>query len=291
MLPYFNPEEWREKVALDEDDFSLIMGPRDALAVLATRELMFAEHVPAHSASTDVFLFGLGEGPDRSGTKVGGLPFLQKRDPWPACQGGRPLPFLCQFNFTESRDIVGELVSDDVLLLFGDAPTEEYENPNVKFVWKSASKTRDLVEVADVPVQPSFDPFYGVRWRTKNYPCNDEYNSWSTFKPAQIQLATTLFATQISRFPFLFGRYGDPFDGRHLCCLTPINSTTPKEYPFVNRQEPIVPDWFQTHNSPYPSQSECGIRFPETWLLDSDSGTLYVYRTDHGDLAAEWIFG
>ena len=57
--------------------------------------------------------------PECSVTKVAGLPYRAAGLPWPLTDDGRPMTFLAQFCFEESRDLVGKLPGD-VLLIFAE---------------------------------------------------------------------------------------------------------------------------------------------------------------------------
>ena len=69
----------------------------------------------------DVFVWGKGDPPNRRMTRVGGIPFLPKRVPWPNVKN-MSTQFLCQFDFRDSKDLVGQTVArdlpGDLLLVF-----------------------------------------------------------------------------------------------------------------------------------------------------------------------------
>ncbi len=68
---------------------------------------------------TDQIFFTTGEPAERSVTEVAGLPYRAAGLPRPRTDDGRPMTLLAQFCFAESRDLVGKLPGD-VLLIFGE---------------------------------------------------------------------------------------------------------------------------------------------------------------------------
>jgi hypothetical protein len=100
-------------------------------------------------APTDIIVYDSIEEPsDRSMSKVGGVPYWPADRPWPTDWRGKPLRFMAQINFTDSRDIIGELPGD-VLVLFEGFWRNHQE-------WFSAGLT-NLIDPNDVPKQR--DPY------------------------------------------------------------------------------------------------------------------------------------
>ncbi|MCG3131095.1 MAG: hypothetical protein FLDDKLPJ_01871 [Phycisphaerae bacterium] len=79
---------------------------------IAQRACPMGEGTPA-----DIFVWGLGEPSHPAGTKIGGVPYWPAKEPWPTDDAGNAMTFLAQICFADSRDIVGYLPGD-VLLLF-----------------------------------------------------------------------------------------------------------------------------------------------------------------------------
>ena len=89
-------------------------------------------------------------------TRVGGLPWLPKSVRWPTVSR-RPATFLCQFDFRDSRDLVGDLPGDLLLVFVADERAIYDGVKRMRFVWASADDI-DVVTEADVPEGvPSFD--------------------------------------------------------------------------------------------------------------------------------------
>ncbi len=114
----FDPREWQDHVGLFLPNHygawytRDVIGPRDACWVLRAREMVreyvsFGSPVPA-----DVFVLALGDAPSRDCTKIGGLPLWPHGHEGPRSMTGQPLPFLAQFCFRESLDIVDSLPED-----------------------------------------------------------------------------------------------------------------------------------------------------------------------------------
>ena len=75
----------------------------------------------------DVFVWASGEPPEPYLTKIGGVPYRPADLDWPVNQYGRPLQFLAQFCFADSKDLVGDLPGD-VLLAFVEDGDYEFES-------------------------------------------------------------------------------------------------------------------------------------------------------------------
>jgi len=125
---------------------------------------------------TDVCVFGRGEPPQRHLTKVNGLPYRPMGKPWPRDCEGEPLTFFCQFSFADSRDHMGSLPGD-VLLVFvrterGDIfpepwPISPAEDDALFFEWYSM----DLENLSTESHPPLFDfpKCYTVLHRSCDY--------------------------------------------------------------------------------------------------------------------------
>jgi hypothetical protein len=149
----------------------LIVGPMDVLCLEHWRELVRGQMDMGSHVPTDVFVFAKGEPRRRDVTKVGGLPYRPAGMVWPRSPEGAPMVFVAQFRFRESRDLVGGLPGD-VLLVFLEG-LEGDVNPRRKeyahFEWHPLG-INDLVSEQDVfPPWLDFVKCYGVRHRTLDY--------------------------------------------------------------------------------------------------------------------------
>ena len=86
------------------------------------------------TVQTDVMVFAKGEPEKREMTKVGGLPYWPVTKPWPTTTDGSPMTFVGQFCFADSRDLVGDLPGE-VLLVFIDG--KRMFEDSVRFEWMS----------------------------------------------------------------------------------------------------------------------------------------------------------
>ncbi len=170
---------------------------------------------------TDIFLWGQGEPKDRTLTKVGGLPYWPFEKPWPEGEDGE-LVFLAQFNFVDSRDLVGELPGD-LLLLFSDARFSWVEGNRAGLVpmWVSFGSERLVVERTLPKVKNPFFKGYGVIHRGMDWAGAGEG-------------VRVLDATKIGGV-LRGGRRGVPEDWRVLAQLGPIQATAGMDFPWVNR--------------------------------------------------------
>ena len=144
------------------------------VGVLALWEQIRARHLagaPVATVPVDLFALGIGEPSLRGVTKVGGMPYRPSKLPWPE-RDGAPMTFLAQFRFTESRDHVGPLPGDILLVfvrskkldLFGQDP--EYFH----FEWYPLGLS-ELVEPESTPKPDwSFATCYGVKHRSVDFP-------------------------------------------------------------------------------------------------------------------------
>jgi hypothetical protein len=78
--------------------------------------------VPEDGEQCDVVWFIDGEPIDQCVTKIGGLPYRPARLTWPTAADGTPLIFLAQICFAASRDLVGNLPGDVLLVFMPDEP-------------------------------------------------------------------------------------------------------------------------------------------------------------------------
>ena len=123
-------------------------------------EFDWGEPVPV-----DIFVHSIGEPENRYATKIGGLPFRSAELPWPETASGRSMALIAQFNFTNSKDLVGQLPGD-LLLVFGD-DTDGPIDP-LHFEWQNLGQN-DLV--TQLPSDSmAISPCFGNRCRTESFP-------------------------------------------------------------------------------------------------------------------------
>jgi hypothetical protein len=118
---------------------------------------------PPNAVPCDLVNFMHKDAPDRTMTKLGGLPYWPESRPWPKNWRGKPLSFLGQINFRDSTDIVGELPGE-ILVMFINA------HDNITSHWLNPTNER-LIAQGDVPAgQRIFGPMCGVFHRSYDIP-------------------------------------------------------------------------------------------------------------------------
>ncbi len=156
-----------------------------------------------------------------------------------------PIPFLAQFDLSESRDLIGD-IHWDVVLIFSDADVRRggavaFENicaPNL------------LVNRCQLPVDTNIPRYSGVRWRTQAFPNWEPMDgqSWSSFefldgtRVDDIYFAMEPLGMQIGEHPFV--PPGATVTDREeviLCSLPSIAPRSGYPHPFLNRETPLTP--------------------------------------------------
>src|SRR5262249_3331286 len=146
--------------------------------------------------------------------------------------------FIAQFNFTDSKDITGDLPGD-LLLLFGDDSQGLMQVSAAE--WQSL-EISELIAKEQIPLQPSaVRSCYGHIFRTESFPraspkfplsespkcSNISVPDW--FRLPQYQ------ATQIGEAPFIIQPTHHPLQGRILCTVSSVQPDQHSVFPWVNR--------------------------------------------------------
>ena len=248
----FDPIAWFEENKIDASQLNLrqgwyTYGPMDACRLVKLREIT-REHVETGPAvPADLFILSMGEPRDRSRTKIGGLPYWSKDRPWPKSSTGEPIPFMAQFNLSDSRDLIGG-TEGDILLIFAHA------NPRLGCVirWETRSTSLRLVSKDDIPVTSEASaPFYGTRWRTENFPNwkrkqhQQTGASWIKLDDGRIIRGSyfiyELVGMQIGRSGFIPPELVFEEGEQIVCSLGGLAFFPEQPYPFLN-----VPDAIST---------------------------------------------
>ncbi|NQT13137.1 MAG: DUF1963 domain-containing protein [Planctomycetes bacterium] len=126
MVNYeFRLEEWLDRLPLD-DEYARSCGRFSGTEITSPSDICINERLRAEvreqvdwgpAVPVDVFVMATGEPRDRHVTKIGGLPYRPASKPWPKSQDRQPMTFLAQFCFADSKDLVGDLPGE-VLLVF-----------------------------------------------------------------------------------------------------------------------------------------------------------------------------
>jgi hypothetical protein len=167
----FPLEALRAGSRLIEPDF--ISGPRDIAILEQLRDEVFQDGIAHKRLTTDVFVWSSGEPARREVTKIGGLPYRSLAKLWPIDISGKPMTFLAQICFCDSRDLVPALPGD-VLLIF--AMTEEWQHGAYGISWGHADALAfewaalgdaPLVTAEEIPdTSLHYLPCYGTIYRT-----------------------------------------------------------------------------------------------------------------------------
>lgn len=264
----FDPAQWFNRVGPFLPDPTGVwvtrdvIGPRDACWVLKMREMIRRYYLFGPPVPVDMFLLSLGEAPHRDCTKIGGLPFWPRGRQWPKATAvalppfpmgptlprvtpaGAPLPFLAQFCFRESVDIIGD-TPEDLLLLFGDKDVPW----TIVGKWQSSKCRSRLVDCNDIPVASPTPTFWGTPWRTEHLLIPVANSGVTSVDLADgtwvsdLWFICELLGMQISPYPF-FPRWGHRPNAqeRAVCSLCSVFPRPGQPWPFLNRSEPLTGD-------------------------------------------------
>jgi hypothetical protein len=294
MVNYpFSINEWMPRFPLsrhlksdDDDDVPRISAPAvtSPSHICDLEQLRVALHDQfdwGPAVPVDIFIMGEGEPPDRHVTKIGGIPYWPASQAWPIGNSGRPLQFLGQICFADSKDLTGPLPGD-VLLLF----SEDAEDPGpIHFEWQALGLT-EVLGPGEAPDSASpFAPCHGFIYRTTSYPKarrlaaskQAEYPTWKGAEVWQEFFVPCVSATQIGEAPFYIN--DNPRPARALCALNTVSPEPVGPFPWVNRPEPLfrsVDEWLDQ-----PKEDET------RWFTFGDTGCVYVFIDDRGQLHSD----
>ena len=232
----------------------------------------------------DLFVWGIGEPPDRRLTRVGGVPWLPKAVPWPTF-GGDTATFFCQFDFRDSKDLDGQLVGEtlpgDLLLVF---VADEYsvtmsDEDELQFVWVSAEE-KDVYTKRDVPdaAYPfDFVTAWGVRYRSVDVPSqwDKAYDIPHEACPGRLAQLPVLWGTKIGGVPYHSQKNHHEVPADYLCQLVSIQ-VSETTWPWVNN-ETVLPE----------GCGDDGIHGDKQNLMIGDLGELTLFMRDDGKITVE----
>ena len=236
------------------------------------------------AVACDLFVWGAGEPPDRRLTRVGGVPWLSKNTPWPVIDGV-VTTFLCQFDFRDSRDLIGQRASGelpgDLLLVFvADEDSALFgDEARMRFVWSSADEA-DIVTAEDVP-EPThpfeFVTTWGVRYRTVDVPSKWEqaYRIPPDAADGRCWSLPVLWGTKIGGVPYNSQANLDEVPPGYLCQLTSIQASDDLPWPWVDREAPL----------------EESIHAPKNCLMIGDMGELTLFLDEDSVVRVESACG
>jgi hypothetical protein len=264
---------------------STICSPIHLAKVEHTRRALIARgHELGPANPVDIFLWRvckISKGPI---TRIGGQPFRDPSKPWPTAKRAgplrflkdvRPLPFLAQISFLDSKDLVPGDLPGDVLGIYGDW---HYEHSicadSLAFEWVQESNGEDaaLPHYPDVPMW-SFCA-EGVIHRSVSYPhCYElllDLNISSPYTTNRYQ------ATSIGADAHFI--QGEP-DGLSSLVATFTSFQASKKWPFTNCPE--VPHFT------YP-KGHMGDLADMFEMLLGDMGSMFFFKDDRGRYRSGW---
>lgn len=261
----YDPARWVQERNQQKRDgrwwFSTADGP--GMCELLDRRQQMEKQLPlGRKVPCDIFVMQPGPAPDRAMTNIHGLPYRPASLPWPRSPfWDDPLPpgrtlrqqldpdsdmtdeefdedlrfnfedyqFFGQFNFADSRDLVGKLPGD-VLLLFGKHDCCEVTH----YEWQPLGLT-DLIRPEQVPHWKDEEEFgpetcYGQILRTYDYPDaeSDERDDYEIF---------CWNATRIGGKPYYAQGGAERQPGRFLCCLHGLPNSDVNLYIHIEKND------------------------------------------------------
>jgi Domain of unknown function (DUF1963) len=241
-------------IQLMEPRGEILIGPGSLAVIEQLRAEAFAgRRYHGVRIATDVFVWARGEPPNPAMTKIGGVPYRPRSSTWPRDGEGKPIRFIAQFCFADSRDIFGELPGD-VLLIFGDDDALLVEPERLVFEWSGLGIPELAFEVPQLATGELLTPYYGVIHRTEDWPdALEEVSGLGVFE-----------GTKIGGLP-RFIQDEPTLAGRLLAVLGSISASY-SAYPPINESEPR--GW--SHGD----------------LMIGDMGSLYLFLDRHGRVRA-----
>lgn len=245
-------EEARGLPSSMQPEAGLISGPYDIAVLEQQRAEAFAHSLGVTHVPTDVFIWGIGDSIRREVTKIGGLPYREKRKPWPKGASGLPLTFVGQISFVDSYDLTPSLPGD-ILLIFAETHEKrpgEYEellDDGPFFEWTTLDVTPVVTQV-DIPeIQAEIMPCYGAIYRTWDYPEIDAF----AYPWIAEHIPPIVEATKIGGICPWYSEWlaaGEVLPGTFLCSLSSVAPEIHKPFPFINKEQPITWEaWQKSH--------------------------------------------
>ena len=237
---------------------------------------------------TDIFVFCKGEPENPDAKKVGGMPYWIDDRKWPVDKSRKPYRFLAQFNFVDSKDLFDQLPGDILLIFVASGKHPDFDR--IHFEWLPTGGTQIPTADANRLLLPT-TVFHGAIHRSADYPESKE-SILKTDAQGSDEL-TLLNGTKIGGRPHFIQSDDDleprpakvrrdPFNPsrtmiesarpsrkRFLCQLSSIQAHPSVPYPWANQKSPL-------------SMNE--IYHDENTFLIGDMGSLYIFRSDNGDL-------
>lgn len=121
-------------------------------------------------APCDLHVMGIGSAPDRTASRVGGLPYRPADLDWPRDSGEVPYKFFCQFDFSQSNDLFPALPGDILLVFSRDGTIVDHVEDQLRFEWYHISDSIKLIQENELPKYEWWNFIgYGVPCRTFDF--------------------------------------------------------------------------------------------------------------------------
>jgi hypothetical protein len=287
MLPW---SDWKKQSKIKGVP---ITGPRDICQNEHLRLLIkdFVDWGPVFHK--DCFIWAKGESEMRSTTKIGGLPYLPVDDVWPlSSKDGTPLPFLAQFNFSESKDLLNP--GGDILLIFADIFQGYVRESHYK--WISLSPDHDLIQFCDLPeTKWSLKAHHGYRCRVECFPfaslkpgLNIEFKDpvINGIEVGRFYLLTNYVCSEIGSVPAYIQPFRPDDRWQPLCSVASLGPCYDMSYPWVNqkkmlRSKDIFKSLLKMEYSPYPATEEFMIDDASVVYVGVEDGVMSEFVLTH----------
>lgn len=280
--------------AKSDNDLSgeIITSPFDLYSVERLRDLHNLRK--GTRSPTDIFVFGQGTPKNRGVTKISGLPYWPKARAWPNDQDGNFMQFLAQVSFVDSKDIVGDLPGD-ILVIFVPQDNEDWlwETERVRLEWVKACDN-DLIEELPTGIKPfSHSEWYGVIHRSEDYP-----DSLAKARTLDVDQAAKLVLTSGTKIggslpeslqPAQFGinpTTGKPIklpkkksgiEQQIICQIASIQAHPDVPYPWTNQKKSLGTKF-----------DKSGIYGDSNQFVLGDMGSIYILRNTEGNCSAKF---
>lgn len=209
-------------------EVSVISSPiHIAIAEQLRRVILNQGHNLGPASPVDVFLWRISQNSNGPQTRIGGSPFRDPDKPWPNDSSGRPLMFLAQISFLDSKDLMPNDLPGDVLSMYGQRTGSSYiDMDSLVYEWTTA----DVGKKVDNYIAPAWNfCVEGVIHRTECYPsCDDSIRDLGFDVPDVLQ------ATQIGKHPFRI-QGEDPDENEIFASFSSLQPN--QDWPFVNCPE------------------------------------------------------
>jgi len=251
-------------------EVSVISSPIHLAVVEQIRSSIFDRgHDLGPSSPADLFLWRICEYSEGPITRIGGKAFRDRSTPWPTTNNGRPLSFLAQISFLDSKDLVPHDMPGEVLSMYGTWTGSGYvDMESLVFEWASLEGGQSQSN-HDVPEWKFCAE--GVIHRTVCYPeCDESVHSTGIDVPDLFQ------ATQISTHPFRI--QGEGLD--EALVFASLSSFQPnQDWPFINF--PRLPHY--THPKGHVNYLSSIFE-----LMMGDTGSINFYKDKSGKFTQSW---